>query len=147
MEGGYQIKYNSGKTKIYLLAGVCILSLLFLMAIPAITALFIFTFIIAGFGFFMSLAAFKSIVLYDDRIEVVNMFGGIQMEIDFDEIKRVGFLHGQESYTRYNNGEDMSSYILVFLLTNNDTMQLDGNDFDDIHKVCAYIQEKIGETS
>ena len=138
-----ELTYDSGKRKIYFFgctSGICLLCILVL---PGISAVFVFILIFAAIGFAATIFSYRQILLYTDRMTVVNIFGTLQMEVSFDEIKRVGFVHGGGTFGRNAFREDVSSDILVFILTNNDSLQLDGNDFDDIHSVCSYIQQKV----
>ena len=94
---------------------------------------------------------YREILLFDDRLLIQDLFSRMIMEVYFEEIKQVGFLHANilnSVYSRYNSSTNVSSdqmEELILLLKDSGRIQIDGGDFDEIHAVCAYIQEKIGQ--
>ena len=140
-----ELRYDTGKSFIYAFgtgAGIS-LALLIVTFMP----LFVFALIATGFGLLMTLQKYRQILLYKDRIEILNLFGSQQMEIYYSDIKRIGFLHAHDTYGGYRNNSygDTQTEIMVILLNDNSEAQLDGNDYDDLHEICAYIQQKISQ--
>ena len=140
-----ELRYDTGKSFIYAFGAGAGIS--FLLMIATFAPFFVFTLIVTGFGLAMTIQKYRQILLYDDRIEILNLFGTQLMEIYYSDIKRIGFLHGHDTYGggyRNNyNYSDVSTEVMVIMLNNNSEAQLDSNDYDDLHEICAYIQQKI----
>ena len=140
-----ELRYDTGKNFIYAFGVGIGISLLLL--IITFTPFFVFSLIVTGFGLLMTIQKYRQILLYTDRFEILNYFGNRQLEIYYSDIKRIGFLHGHETYGgggyRNSGYGDIPTEVMVILLNDTSEAQLDGNDYDDLHEVCAYIQQKI----
>ena len=147
MEIPYEVKYDSGKNKIYVFAwtfGISLLSIILMPKLLLLIGVIVFFSLIALIG---STFGYREILLFDDKLLIQDLFSRMIMEVYFDEIKHVGFLQAS-ILSRYNsstgaNNDQMEE--LILLLKNSGRIQIDGGDFDEIHAVCAYIQGKIGQ--
>ena len=148
----YEVKYDSGKKKIYAFTTVLFISILFAALMPSMVIFWGVVTFFGAVGTLGTISGFRTLYLYPDRMEILDVFDRIQIEVAYDEIKRIGFLHSQENYSSFRSsntqytsqGYQMEE--LIILLKDSGRMQIDAGDFDEIHAVCAYIQEKIGQS-
>ena len=151
MMTNYEAKYDSGKKKIYAFTALLFFSALLAIIIPSLVIFWITVIFFGAVGTLGTILGFRTLYLYPDRMEIQDVFGRIQIEVAYNEIKRIGFLHGQESYTSYRSPNSQYNYQgaqteeLIILLKDSGRMQIDAGDFDEIHAVCAFIQRKIGQ--
>ena len=140
-----ELVYDSGNKRIWIFGCFTALSVLGIL-MTSFTALFIFSSICSAFGTIVARQNFRELQLYNDHIRLVDISGNVQWQVYYTDILRVGFLDGMETYSA-NVGSNMSNQvdteILVILLSNKRSVEVDGNDFEEIHEVCTFIQNKI----
>jgi hypothetical protein len=147
----YEVKYDSGKKKIYAFTILLIISILFAAIMPSLILFWGVVISFGAVGVIGTILGFRTLYLYPDRMEIQDVFGRIQIEVAYNEIKRIGFLHSHESYTSYRspnsayNDQGAQMEELIILLKDSGRMQIDAGDFDEIHTVCAFIQRKTGQ--
>lgn len=146
----YIKRYKTGRTGIIWTLGLLLFTLLILVVslfikIPGISALpVIFSLLFAGF-FFISLRGYKELVLFEDRLEVSSIFGGQIYLVEYATIKHMGFLTesvGAYNYYARTSLGDARLQSLIFLLYGGGRVELDGSEFDHLHEVYAFIQER-----
>lgn len=147
----YEAKYESSRKKLYVFAAISLTSILLIFLIPFLNYLWMCIIFFCMIGLAAMIGGHRVVLFFDDKMLIQNLFGKMIMEVYFDEIKRVGFLHASNfdplysSYDKISNSSNNHSEELILLLKDGSRMQIDGDDIEDIHAVCAYIQRKIGQ--
>jgi len=147
----YEAKYDSGKKKIYAFTTLLFFSVLFAAIIPSLIMFWGIVIFFSAVGTLGTISGFRTLYLYPDRMEIQDVFGRIQIEVAYNEIKRIGFLHSHENYSTFRSsnsqytGQGSQMEELIILLKDSGRMQIDAGDFDEIHAICAFIQQKIGQ--
>ena len=150
MEDYYVKKYKTGKSGIVWSGGLLIISLISLIItlfipMPGITALPIMVCLFFAGCLFISLRGYRELVLYEDRLEMTSLFDSQIYEVEYATIKHMGFLterigSGNVYVNTDLDGNKLKS--LIFLLYDGEKIELDGSDFDHLHEVYAFIQER-----
>ena len=146
----YIKKYKTGDSGIVWTKNLFIISLVTVaitvfINIPGIMTLpIMFSFLFGGF-YFISLRGYRELVLYKDRLEMTSLFDSQIYQIEFSTIKHMGFLtesigSGNVYVNTDLEGNKLKS--LIFLLYDGEKIELDGSDFDHLHEVYAFIQER-----
>jgi hypothetical protein len=109
-------------------------------------AVFIFFLICGVSGVIMARQNYKQLLLFEDRMQLADISGNMQWEIYFSDIRHCGFLDAVETYNSDIDGDSLSngvdSELLIILLHDNRSAQLDGNEFEEIHAVYSFIRKK-----
>ena len=147
----YIKKYKTGRLAVTISVS-CSVALFFLTILFAFFKSIVTPFL--GIGFIFSIGTipllmntYREITLYGDRMEVTNFFQTIISQVSYSDIKKLGFVHSSLSMTidmpKVGRGTEISqSESLILLLEDGQRIVLDAADFDDLHEVCAFIQER-----
>jgi hypothetical protein len=120
---------------------------------PIILLSMIKLYIISLFFVFILIGALKmaysyykdyyEIMLYDDRIRMIDIRGTTIRDIYFSQISNVGFLHGDTFvYNRFDS-EGVRSEEIVLLLEDGSRLEI-SDELSNLHELCSVIQQKIG---
>lgn len=151
MQDYYQARYKTGKRSIIVSGSLFFFFILLaligtvgdssgLQGLGVVCAIFF-----AGFGM-ISLKGYREMLLYDDRLEVVTLFGGMEYCIYFRDIKHLGFLKGHTDSVRRGLVQDTVSSEgvseLVILMQDTGRYQFSDDEYDDLPAICTFIRER-----
>lgn len=144
-----QVKFDTGKTGFI----VCIIISVFvfliillatILHIYAFTIFFLFVLIGSGYGIWSSYTDYKEILVYDDRMQIVDISRRLIREIYFSEIKNIGFLHGATHIYHAGDSDGERSENMVLLMYDGSREDLN-DEISNIHQLCAIVEQKVNQ--
>ena len=138
-----ELRYDTRLGRVSIFGAIFCFSTFCMLFASSLLPLLIFVSLGSGLGLYSSVVAYKKLLLYPDRIVMTDFFNKLQWEIYYTDISHAGFLNGQDVFGNKYTSNEFQTEILIILCNNKFSVQLDGNDFDEIHEICAYIEHKI----
>ncbi len=144
-------KYKTGQTGIIISAIVFILTgsvaiACGVMDMQSAEAVAIVAAVLASGALMLLLDSFREILLFDDRLEVKSIFRGTVENIKYSDISHIGFQKSHFAGLNSYDGIDPASVKsddLIIVLRDGESEELDGSDFDHLHEVYDFLQERI----
>ncbi|MCW3124791.1 MAG: hypothetical protein JWO03_449 [Bacteroidetes bacterium] len=151
MEEVYYMKYKTGKNSLLTSGVICaalvlLILIMFVADIPGVPLIVLALSLAIG-ATLVLLNSYREMILYADRIVATGIWKGVIAEIYYEDIEHVGFLHGTTSYSGKwpSSRTSIEMGDLVILPKGGGSRQeFRDDDYDHLHEVCAFIQEKIG---
>jgi hypothetical protein len=143
----YPQTYDSGKRGIYITIGVIAIAFISCISLHDVPVAFLIMFsLFATLFLFHFLWGFQKAKLYEDRMELRDIWGNLLMLLYFEEISRIGVVHTRRPQKIWSSdempGDDEEREKLVVFLKDGSEHEIDVSRFEQMRAICTFIQQK-----